>query len=116
MLPASRFLSIDVETTGFSSHARIIEIGCVLFEGEEPVDKWSSLVRPIGIDWNEEHVREALEVTKIMSEEIEKAPTFPQIFHRLFTYLRSARVWIAHSANFDIRMLNAEFQRYKNSD
>jgi DNA polymerase III epsilon subunit-like protein len=115
MLPASRFLSFDTETTGYGTTARIVEIGCVLFENGEPIEKWSSLIRPIGIDWEDERVKAALEVTKLSPEEIDKAPTLPQVFHKLFVLLRSARVWVCHNAQFDLRMFNNEFQIYKGS-
>lgn len=115
MLPASRFVALDVETTGFRSSARVVEIGCALFEHGEPIHRWSSLVRPVGVNWEDEDVKEAMGVNKISREEVEKAPTFAEVFHNLFIYLRAARVWVAHNAQFDLRMLGKEFQLYKGS-
>src|SRR5579862_3534909 len=111
MLPATRYVSFDCETSGFRSDARVLEIGCVLFEHGEPVDTWSSLIRPVGINWESEDVVEALGVNGLRREQFDGQPTFTEIFPRLFSYLRLARVWVAHNARFDLRMLNQEFQR-----
>lgn len=116
MLPATRWVSFDCETTGFRSDARVIEIGCALFENGAPVQEWSSLVRPIGIDWTTQDVVDALATNGLKPEQFEGQPTFAELFPKLFTILRSARVWVAHSARFDLRMLDAEFRRYKGSD
>ena len=41
------FVAFDLETTGLDSERdAIIEIGCVRFDGDQPVDRWSSLINP----------------------------------------------------------------------
>lgn len=113
---SDRFVSFDTETTGFDSSARIIEISCVLFEGGEVKEEWSSLLCPRDVDWNNDGVKKALEVNKINPADLVGKPTFEEIFHRLFIHFRSADLWAAHNADFDRRMLNQEFQRYKGAD
>jgi DNA polymerase III epsilon subunit-like protein len=40
-----RYAVIDVETTGFSpANDRIVEVACVVVDGERLADRWSSLV------------------------------------------------------------------------
>lgn len=106
-----RFLAFDTETTGFRSDARIVEIGCVLFDDGEPVERWSSLIHPVGIDWEDANVKKALEVNKLAAAEIETGPTFDKIVDELLAAFSSAGIWVAHNAEFDLRMLSQEFQR-----
>ena len=113
MLPATRYLAIDLETSGFKSTARVLEVGCVLFENGEPIREWSSLVRPVGINWEEPDVQQAISVNGLKPEMFEGKPTFTEIFSSLFVHLRSARVWVAHNAQFDMRMLDNEFKHLK---
>jgi DNA polymerase-3 subunit epsilon len=111
-----RFVTFDTETTGFNGDARIIEISCVVFEGGEVKKDWSTLLLPQGVDWENENVKKALEVNKITREQLEGQPSFPEVFHRMYMQFGSASVWSAHNAEFDMRMLNQEFRRYKGID
>lgn len=108
-----RFVAFDTETTGFDSKARILEIACVLFEDGEVKEEWSTLLLPQGVDWNDKNVLSALEVNKIDVASLKDKPSFPDVFHRLYASLNSAPVWVAHNAEFDLRMFDQEYGQYK---
>lgn len=108
-----RFIAFDTETTGLDSKARIIEIACVLFENGEPKVAYETFLFPKDVDWNDKNVMAALAVNQIDPKELEGKPTFEDVFHHLFTAFNSAPVWVAHNAEFDLRMLNQEYSRYK---
>lgn len=99
MLP-DLYAVVDVETTGFSPvNDRIVEIACVLVDGDRVVDRWSTLVRPgIGIP------ARATEVHGITDEMVADAPSLGPVLDRL-RHLCGTRVVVAHYARFDLSFL-----------
>jgi|HubBroStandDraft_1064217.scaffolds.fasta_scaffold245315_2 DNA polymerase III epsilon subunit-like protein len=110
---AERFVSFDTETTGFDSKARIIELACVLFENGEPTETFETYLLPPDVDWNDKNVLSALEVNKINPKDLEGKPSFGEIFHHIYLAFNGAPVWVAHNAEFDLRMLDQEYGFYK---
>jgi DNA polymerase III epsilon subunit-like protein len=104
---ADHFLSLDVETTGFSRNDRVIEIAVVHWRGAEEVRAWCTLVRPVGFALDG---RPALEVNGILPSELRKAKTFAELADRLTEEL-DAPIWVMHCASFDRRFLRQEFER-----
>jgi len=104
----SSWLALDTETTGFSKQARVLEIGLVYFENGEPVQEWSRVLNPPGLDWNDDEVLGALEVNGLSKEYCAGNPTFAEVMVDLLVWLEE-KVWVGHNLAFDIRMLKQEF-------
>ncbi len=100
MLP-NRYAVVDVETTGFSPvNDRIVEVACVLVDGDAVVDRWSTLVKPeIDIP------ARATEVHGITNEMVADAPSFESVLGRLRD-LCGSRIVVAHYARFDLSFLS----------
>jgi DNA polymerase III epsilon subunit family exonuclease len=97
---ANRYAVVDVETTGFSPvNDRIVEVACVLVDGDLVVDRWSTLVKP-GIDIP----ARATEIHGITNEMVADAPGLARALDRL-RQLCGARIIVAHSARFDLSFL-----------
>jgi DNA polymerase III subunit epsilon len=107
------WVAFDTETTGLGSDARIIEIALVAFKDGEIVEQWDTLLEPEGVNWDDPNVQRALEVNKIERSKLAGAPKFGDVFHRLALHFRSADVWVAHNAEFDLRMLDQEYKALK---
>lgn len=103
--PGAGFAVIDVETTGLSPRtSRIVEIAVVLLDADcRPVGEMSTLINPGA------HIS-ATEIHGIRARDVRHAPTFADIAALLFAGLRG-RVPVAHNADFELRMLTAEFNR-----
>lgn len=104
------WVSIDTETTGLGSSARIVEVAAVTFEGGKPVREWSSLLFPEGVDWDDKNVQKALEVNKLTLAELRGKPSFADILPDLLVEIAHP-VLVAHNAEFDERMVNQELAR-----
>lgn len=98
------FAVIDLETTGFSSSDRIIEVGVVLADATGRVEKrWRTLVQPDrGFDNGFVH--------GITASDLVDAPRFEDIALRLADLL-NGRIIVAHNASFEKRFLSNEFAR-----
>jgi DNA polymerase-3 subunit epsilon len=103
--PGAGFAVIDVETTGLSPRTgRIVEIAVVLLDTDcRPVGEMSTLINPGA------HIS-ATEIHGIRARDVRHAPAFAEIAALLFAGLRG-RVPVAHNAEFELRMLTAEFNR-----
>jgi DNA polymerase-3 subunit epsilon len=108
------FVAIDTETTGFGPEARILEVAVVTFEGGQVVNEWSRLLKPKNVDWGNSRVQEALAINHINVADLEGKPDFADIVMELQLELASA-LWVAHNAEFDLKMLNQELARLGHS-
>lgn len=98
------FAVVDVETTGFSNRDRVLEVGVVHLDGDGTVtDRWSTLVNP-DRDIGNSHIH------GITGADVMAAPPFADIAGDLADLL-AGRVFVAHNAPFDSRLLTAEFAR-----
>jgi DNA polymerase-3 subunit epsilon len=99
------FAVVDVETTGFSpTKDRVIEVAVVhVDEAGGTTGEFSTLVNP---------VRDVgpTRIHKIHAADVVDAPRFADIAAELWDWL-ATRVLVAHNASFDVRMLDAEFER-----
>lgn len=109
------FVAIDTETTGFDSQARVIEIAAVTFIDGEVARIWECLLRPTEVDWESSGVQKALEVNNIKVADLADKPSFGDILPDLLLEL-SNPVWVAHNAEFDMRMLQQELARLNRPD
>jgi len=98
---------LDFETTGLSPQYgdRAIEIGAVLVENNQIVDRFQSLMNP-GMKVS----RFIEEYTGITNRMLDSAPSVAHVMHE-FTRFMAQHHLVAHNAGFDSRFLDAELQR-----
>lgn len=101
-----RWVAIDTETTGReASQDRVIEVGCVVFEGGKVLLEKGWLIdpeRPIPPD--------ATAVHGITDEDVQGKPKFSEIVPELLDVVRGA-LPLAYNAEFDRAFLRAELER-----
>ena len=97
---------VDVETTGFGTHDRIVEIAVVTLDPDswETQDEYDTLINP-------ERDVGPTGVHGVTAGMVELAPVFEEVLPPLAQRLRGA-VLIAHNLPFDTRMMGYEFERY----
>lgn len=95
---------VDVETTGFRSSDRVVEIGVVHLDPAGAITgEWATLINP-DRDLGPRHIH------RIDAADVRRAPTFKQIAGDLIERLRG-RVLAAHNLPFDARFIASEFTR-----
>ncbi|MDM4015113.1 exonuclease domain-containing protein [Roseiconus lacunae] len=100
------FAVVDVETTGFGSGDRVIEIGIVLLDHRlRIVDEYETLIDPER-DLGPTHVH------GITPKMISMAPSFGEVASAIAKRIGD-RVIVAHNLIFDERMLGQEFGRLR---
>ena len=104
----SRLAVVDVETTGFSRHDRVVEFACVTVVDGSVVDEYETLIQP-NRDPGPVHVH------GITPDMLQTAPRFDAVAGDIASRLDGA-VLVAHNISFDIRMLRQEAQRLKGAD
>jgi ATP-dependent DNA helicase DinG len=100
----NRFVVLDLETTGNSatSQDKIIEVGMVVIENDEIIDEFSTMLNPGKLI-----PPFITKLTGIRDEDVENAPTFPEVADTIVNLLDSSYL-IAHNVPFDLGFLNAE--------
>lgn len=101
-----RFVVLDLETTGNSpkKNDKIIQVGAVLIEDGEIVERFSSFVNP------ECAIPPFIEqLTNIEQEMVDRAPTFHQIAPMLIEMLDGSSL-VAHNVPFDLSFLQHELR------
>lgn len=97
---------IDVETTGGSpAQDRIIEIAICVFDGEQVVERFETLINP---GKPVDHF--ITKLTGITTEMVKDSPTFEDVHHRILE-LTNEKYFVAHNVKFDFGMLRKEFKR-----
>lgn len=101
-----RWVAVDTETTGREAATdRVVEVGCVLFEGGQVVDTRGWLVDP-----ECPIPEEASKVHGIFDADVQGKPKFAEILPELLEFVRDA-VPLAYNAEFDRGFLHAELAR-----
>jgi len=104
-------IAFDTETTGLKSDAEIVELGVVHYYKGKKVREWSSFFCPRFADRNNPDVQKAMQVNGIDWDKLlTHAPTFRKMAEAVEAEMSEA-VWVAHNADFDVRMLRQEFAR-----
>lgn len=108
---AKRFIAFDTETTGLSAAKnRIIELGAVVFENGEPVRRFDSFVHSVPYI-----PRFITGLTGISFDMLADAPSEMEIYPIFADFLGDAltgdTLMCAHNASFDIRFIEAAFER-----
>ncbi|HVJ15056.1 MAG TPA: 3'-5' exonuclease, partial [Polyangiaceae bacterium] len=105
-LGAMRLVCIDTETTGRDPEVdNIVEIGCVIWQAGEVVERKSWLVNP-----GRPIPKEASDVHGIKDEDVKDAPLFGAMVHEVLE-LAAGCVPVAYNAEYDRKMLAAEIAR-----
>ena len=111
----SPFVVIDLETTGLrSGKDRIVEVGVVKLDPQKlrEIDRFDTLVKPddlSDLDIASDSIG-ATGIHGITPKMLEQAPKFQEIALRLASFLQDS-VYVVHNAHFDLRFLQAEFER-----
>jgi DNA polymerase-3 subunit epsilon len=98
---------LDFETTGLSPNYgdRAIEIGAVLIENNQIIDRFQSLMNP-GMK-----ISSFIEgYTGITNKMLSGAPSIAEVMHKFASFIAQHHL-VAHNASFDSRFLDAELQR-----
>lgn len=97
---------IDIETTGGrAARDRITEIAIVLYDGEQIIDRWESLINP------ECYIPQGIvELTGITQEMVRDAPKFYEVARKVVEMTENA-VFVAHNVRFDYSFICEEFKR-----
>ena len=105
-LAGAEFLAVDTETNGQpKERCELTEVGAVLVGGGELHDRWSSLVgvsEPLG--------RGIQRFTGISQAMVDEAPPPERVLPELAEQMRG-RIFVAHSARFDVGVLKQAFER-----
>ena len=102
-----RYAVIDLETTGlYPDHGdKITEVGIVMLENGQIVDRYQSLVNP------EMPIPSSVqELTGITDEMVMSAPKSDQVLAKAMAFIGNAPL-VAHNASFDRKFLNAELRQ-----
>ncbi len=100
------FVALDVETAN-ESRGSICSIGLVKFENGKIIDHFYSLINP-----EEDFSFFNTFIHGIHSEDVEFAPTFPNIRPKLIDFINDLPV-VAHFAQFDMNALKEVYLKYQ---
>lgn len=102
-----REVVFDTETTGLSSaDDRVVEIGCVELIDHIPTGKTFHVY----INPQRDMPKAAENIHGLSSEFLKNKPTFRRIVKRFLAFIGDSTL-VAHNADFDVRMINAELAR-----
>jgi len=101
-----KYAVVDLETTGgMYKRDRITEIGIVIFDGEEIIEKWSSFVNP-----ERSIPPQITRLTGITDDMVTYAPKFYEVAKEVVLKTEGC-IFVAHNVRFDYMFLRAEFER-----
>jgi DNA polymerase III subunit epsilon len=102
-----REVVFDSETTGLSSvEDRVVEIGCVELIDHIPTGRTFH----VHINPQRDMPKEAERIHGLSAEFLKRKPTFRRIVRRFLDFIGDDPL-VAHNADFDVRMINAELAR-----
>ena len=98
---------VDIETTGgYAAANGIIEISIKVFDGENIIEEFESLVNP-----NQVIPKYIQAFTGITNEMVAEAPGFEEIAEKVYTCLQG-NIFVAHSVNFDYSFIKSHLECY----
>lgn len=96
---------VDIETTGsFAKGHRITEIAIAIFDGNEMVNWYETLVNP-----GMEIPTFITALTNITNDMVADAPTFDEVAETIYKLLQPC-VFVAHNVNFDYSFVQKQLQ------
>ena len=100
------YVAFDLETTGLSSRTdKIIEIGAVLMQNGQEIDRFQTFVDP-----EMKLQKETVELTGITDEMLRGAPKLKDIFPKFLEFVGD-RVLVAHNADFDTAFIRGACEK-----
>ena len=101
-----KFCVIDIETNGSKpDNSQVIEIGAIMVEDGEIVDKFESFVECAFLP---EYITK---ITGIEPSDLIDAPTQKEVLTKLREFIGDS-IFVAHNVKFDYSFLNASFKRF----
>lgn len=98
---------VDIETTGsYAANNGIIEISIQVFDGENVVEQYETLINP---DQNIPRYIQAF--TGINNDMVQDAPRFEEVARDVYHLLQD-KVFVAHNVNFDYSFIKNHLQFY----
>ena len=97
---------VDIEATG-GNHlkGKIIEIAIIIFDGENIIDQYVTLINPeVKVDW---YVTKLTGITNAM---VNEAPLFIDVAKIIYQKLEG-KIFVAHDVDFDYRFIKTELAR-----
>ena len=97
---------VDLETTGGKANRdKITEIAIVVYDGEQVIDQYDTLVNP------ERNIPPNItQITGISNAMVQDAPKFYEVAKKVVE-MTEGHIFVAHNVRFDYGFLKAEFER-----
>ncbi len=96
-----KFISIDLETTGLDSKKdSIIEVGLILFDIDQEIERYSSLVF-----YDKKLSGVVKRITNIDESELLKAPKIDEVLEKIKEYYDEDVIVVGHNIDFDLAFL-----------
>ncbi len=100
-MPVSNYVAFDLETTGLSpDQDEILEIALVRFENGEPIERWSTLLKP-----GKQVPLKTLRLTGISAMDLEVSPAFGEEISDAIENFRGSLPLVGHNSGFDTAFL-----------
>jgi DNA polymerase-3 subunit epsilon len=98
---------VDIETTGgYAAANGIIEISVQIFDGENVIEQFETLINP-----GQQIPRYIEAFTGISNEMVQDAPRFEDIAEKVYTILQG-NIFVAHNVNFDYSFIKNHLEFY----
>lgn len=104
---ATRFVVMDVETTGLTENDDIIQLSAVRFEDGEIVAEFDQLIEPRDISRVSQLITD---ITGIEQSHVLGKPKFHQVIDDFMGFV-GEDIWVGHNVTFDLRMIRQELER-----
>ncbi|MEX0831872.1 MAG: exonuclease domain-containing protein [Nitriliruptoraceae bacterium] len=101
------FVAIDFETAN-EQRSSPCSVAMVRVDRNRVVQSWSTLIDP-----EQPFAAMNVSIHGIRPEDVQGAPTFPEVLPRILETVRTADVLVAHSAAFDVQVLTGTALRYE---
>ena len=104
-LDRQKFCIVDIETSGSKPQSdQIIEVGAVIVQGGEIIDRFESFVQA------DEIPQIIINLTGITVKDTKNAPSIKKVLERFRLFLNSA-VFVAHNVNFDYNFISYSMEQ-----
>ncbi|MGT2623643.1 bifunctional DnaQ family exonuclease/ATP-dependent helicase [Streptococcus thoraltensis] len=97
-----KYAVIDLEATGASIMAQIIQVGIVIIQGDTIIDSYQTDVNP-----HEPLSEHIIQLTGITDKQLAKAPDFSQVAREIYELIQDC-VFVAHNVKFDANLLSEQ--------